>query len=122
MNLLSDTDSEVLVHLIDSYLKKGHKLFQAVRRTLNKVEGTYGIAVIYKDEPDKIIVAKKGSPLVIGIGDGENFIASDVNALIAHTSQVVYLEDNEIAEVYKDRFEAKSIHDEDIEKEFMMLI
>ncbi len=113
----SETDSEVLVHLIDSYLKQKHNLFDSVRYALNQVEGTYGIAVIYQDEPDKMIVAKKGSPLVIGIGDDENFIASDVNALIAHTSQVVYLEDDEIAEVYKDKFIAKDISDEEIIKE-----
>lgn len=113
----SDTDTEVLVKLIDSFLKTGSVLCEAVRFALNKVEGTYGIAVGFADEPDKIVVAKKGSPLVIGIGDGENFIASDVNALIAHTSQVVYLEDGEMAVVYKDRFEAKTIEDVDIQKE-----
>jgi glucosamine--fructose-6-phosphate aminotransferase (isomerizing) len=113
----SETDSEVLVHLIDSFIKKGNDLFNSVRYSLNEVEGAYGICVIYSDEPDKIIVAKKGSPLVIGIGDGENYIASDVNALIAYTSQIVYLEDDEIAVVYKDKFQARSISDEEIVKE-----
>lgn len=116
---VSDTDTEVLAHLIDDYSKKGHKLFQAVRYALNEVEGTYGIAVVSSSEPNKIIAAKKGSPLVIGIGAGENFIASDVNALIAHTSQVVYLEDNEIAEIYADKFFAKTIADSDIIKEII---
>ncbi|MFC2134923.1 glutamine--fructose-6-phosphate transaminase (isomerizing) [Bacteroidota bacterium] len=114
---ITDTDTEVLVKLIDSYLKKKNDLFQAVRYALNEVEGTYGIAVIYKHEPDKIIVARNGSPLVLGIGEGENFIASDVNALIAHTKQVVYFEDGEMAVVYKDKFTAKTIEDEAIEKE-----
>jgi len=113
----SETDKEVLVHLIDHYLKTKNNLFQAVRYALNEVEGTYGIAVIYKNEPEKIVVARKGSPLVIGIGKNENFVASDVNALIAHTSQVVYLEDGEVAEIYKDRFHAKTISDENIIKE-----
>ncbi len=113
----SETDTEVLAHLIDHYLKMKHSLFQAVRYALNEVEGTYGICVIYKREPDKIIVARKGSPLVIGIGENENFVASDVNALIAHTKQVVYLEDGEIAEVYKDSFTTKTISDETIIKE-----
>lgn len=113
----SETDTEVLAHLIDHYLKLKNNLFQAVRYALNEVEGTYGIAVIYKDEPDKIVVARKGSPLIIGIGKNENFVASDVNALIAYTSQVVYLEDGDIAEVYKDHFHAKNIHDEEIIKE-----
>lgn len=116
-NFLSETDTEVLAHLIDRYLKRKNNLFQAVRYALNEVEGTYGIAVIYKSEPDKIVVAKKGSPLVLGIGKNENFVASDVNALIAHTSQVVYLEDGEIAEVFKDHFHAKNIMDENIIKE-----
>lgn len=114
---VSETDTEVLAHLIDYYLKLKNNLFQAVRYALNEVEGTYGLAVIYKGEPDKIIAARKGSPLVIGIGKNENFIASDVNALIVHTSQVVYLEDGEIAEIYKDHFHAKTIHDEEIIKE-----
>ena len=113
----SETDSEVLVHLIDSFLKKKNDLFNSVRYALNEVEGAYGICVIYSDEPDKIIVAKKGSPLVLGIGDGDNYIASDVNALIAYTSQIVYLEDDEIAVVYKDKFYARSISDEEIVKE-----
>ncbi|MFZ5948706.1 MAG: glutamine--fructose-6-phosphate transaminase (isomerizing) [Stygiobacter sp.] len=114
---VSETDTEVLAHLIDHYLKLKNSLFNAVRYALNEVEGTYGIAVIYKNESDKIIVAKKGSPLVIGIGDKENFIASDVNALITHTRQVVYLEDGEIAEVHADCFKTKTIQDEEIIKE-----
>lgn len=114
---ISETDTEVLTHLIDDFLKKGNNLFKAIRLALSEVEGTYGIAVIYKNEPDKIVVAKKGSPLVIGIGDNENFIASDVNALIAHTSHVVYLEDGEIAEIYSDRFNAKTITNIDLQKE-----
>ncbi len=113
----SETDTEVLVKLVDYYIKKGNSLFQAVRYALIEVEGTYGIAVLYTKEPDKIVIAKNGSPLVIGIGDDENFIASDVNALISHTSQVVYLEDDEIVELYKDHFSAKNIKDENIIKE-----
>jgi glucosamine--fructose-6-phosphate aminotransferase (isomerizing) len=117
----SDTDSEVLVHLIDSFLKKGHDLFRAVRFALNEVEGTYGIAVIYTKESDKIVCAKKGSPLVIGVSENGHYVASDVNALIAHTKHVVYLEDGEIAEIFADRFFAKTIEDEDIQKEIIEL-
>jgi glucosamine--fructose-6-phosphate aminotransferase (isomerizing) len=113
----SDTDSEVLVHLIDSFLKKGHPLFKAVRLALTEVEGTYGLAVIYEGEQDKIVAARKGSPLVLGIGNNENFIASDVSAILAHTKQVIYLEDGELVEVYKDKFYAKTISDDEIEKE-----
>lgn len=114
---LSETDSEVLVHLIDSFLKRGNNLFKSVRMALTEVEGTYGIAVVYEGEPDKIVAARKGSPLVIGIGDNEHFIASDVSAIIAHTSQVVYLDDGELVAVYKDHFCVKTIADADIEKE-----
>jgi len=113
----TETDSEVLPHLIDSFLKKGYPLFKAVRLALTEVEGTYGIAVIYENEPDKIVAARKGSPLVIGLGDNENFVASDVSAILAHTKQVIYLEDGELVEVYKDKFIAKTITDAEIEKE-----
>ncbi|OGU67332.1 MAG: glutamine--fructose-6-phosphate transaminase (isomerizing), partial [Stygiobacter sp. GWC2_38_9] len=114
---VSETDTEVLAHLIDHYLKLKNSLFHAVRYALNEVEGTYGIAVIYNGEKDKIVVAKKGSPLVIGIGENENYIASDVTALIAYTKQVVYLEDGEIAEITANSFKTKTILDEDIIKE-----
>ncbi len=120
-SFVSETDSEVVVHLIDRYLKKNFKLATAVRFALNEVEGTYGIAVIYQKEPDKIVVARKGSPLVLGIGENENYIASDVNALIAHTNRIVYLDDNEIVEVYRDHFHAKNITDEDIIKEIQQV-
>lgn len=113
----SDTDTEVIAHLIDSFTKKGHKLFKAVRLALAEIEGTYGLAIISSNEPDKIIVARRGSPLVLGLGDNENYIASDVSALISHTKQVVYLEDGEVAEVTADGFVAKNIMDEDIQKE-----
>jgi len=113
----SDTDTEVLTNLIDKNIKERGNLFQGVRFALNEVDGTYGIAVFHKDYPDQIIVAKNGSPLVIGIGENENFIASDVNALIAHTSKVVYLEDHEMAVITKDGFKAKTISDEKIKKE-----
>lgn len=113
----SETDSEVLVHLIDSITKRGHNITKSVQLALHEVEGTYGLAVISSKEPDKIIAARKGSPLVVGIGDNENFLASDVSAIIAHTKQIVYLEDGEIAVIKKDEFTAKTIYDTEIEKE-----
>ena len=113
----SETDSEVLVHLIDNFIKKGYDLTKSVQLALHEVEGTYGLAIVYSKEPDKIIAARKGSPLVVGIGEGENFIASDVSAILAHTKQVIYLEDGEIAVIKKDSFNAKTIHDDEIEKE-----
>jgi glucosamine--fructose-6-phosphate aminotransferase (isomerizing) len=115
---ITDTDSEVIPHLIDSFIKKGMNLFNAVRAALTEVEGTYGLAIVYSKEPDKLVVARKGSPLVLGIGDGENFVASDVSAIIAHTKQVVYLEDGEVVEITKDNFVTKDLADEtEIEKE-----
>jgi len=116
-NFESDTDSEVFAHLIDSFLNKGYNLSKSVQMALNEIDGTYGIAVIYTLEPDKIIVARKGSPLVIGLGEGENFVASDVSAILAHTKQVIYLDDGEFAEINKDGYSVKTIADETIEKE-----
>ena len=113
----SDTDSEVFAHLIDSFLNKGYNLSKSVQMALNEVDGTYGLAVIYSKEPDKLIAARKGSPLVIGLGDGENFIASDVSAILAHTKNVIYLDDGEFAELYKDNYVVKTIADKQIEKE-----
>lgn len=116
-NFVSDTDSEVLVHLIDRFLNLDFDLCHSVQLALNEVVGTYGIAVIYKNEPDKIIVARKGSPLVVGLGNGENFIASDVSAILAHTKQVIYLDDGELAVISKDNFTVKTISDVEIKKE-----
>jgi glucosamine--fructose-6-phosphate aminotransferase (isomerizing) len=113
----SDTDSEVFAHLIDSFLNKGYNLSKSVQMALNEVDGTYGLAVIYSKEPDKLIAARKGSPLVIGLGEGENFIASDVSAILAYTKNVIYLDDGEFAEIYKDRYVVKTISDKLIEKE-----
>lgn len=113
----SDTDSEVFAHLIDSFLVKGYNLSKSVQMALNEVDGTYGLAVIYSKEQDKIIAARKGSPLVVGIGNGENFIASDVSPLLAYTKNVIYLDDGEFAEIYKDKYFVKTIADEKIEKE-----
>ncbi len=115
---ITQTDSEVIPHLIDSFIKQGYNLFNAVRASLGELEGTYGLAIIYSKEPDKLVVARKGSPLVLGVGDGENFVASDVSAIIAHTKQVVYLEDGEVVEVFKDHFVTKNLdEDGEIEKE-----
>jgi len=91
----SQTDTEVLAHLIESFYKDD--ITQAVRQALQLIEGTFGILVISANEPDKIVAARRGSPLVIGIGKDEVFMASDGSALVEHTRQVVYLEDDEMA-------------------------
>jgi glucosamine--fructose-6-phosphate aminotransferase (isomerizing) len=92
---ISDTDTEVLAHLIEEYWDGS--LERAVASALRLVTGTYGIAVVSDLDPGKIVGARKGSPLVIGVGQGENFVASDVSAILAHTKQVVYLGEEEMA-------------------------
>jgi glucosamine--fructose-6-phosphate aminotransferase (isomerizing) len=95
---LSDTDTEVLIHLIeDIQQKEGIRLGEAVRRALNQVVGAYAIVILSKDNPDELFAAKKGSPMVIGIGKDEFFIASDATPIVEYTKNVVYLEDEEIA-------------------------
>jgi glucosamine--fructose-6-phosphate aminotransferase (isomerizing) len=113
----SETDTEVLAHLIDSFLKKGYDIFKSTQFALQEVDGAYGIAVIYSLEPDKIIAARKGSPLIIGLGEDENFVASDVSAVLAHTKNVIYLEDGEIALLTKDDYSFKTINDDEVIKE-----
>ena len=96
----SDTDTEVLVQFI-GYLYKKEKLnfYDTVKLALKEVVGTYGILIMCEDEPEKLIAAKNGSPLLIGIGNDETFIASDVSAILDYTRNVLYLEDGEIAQL-----------------------
>ena len=91
----SETDTEVLAHLVEKYLE-GDDLAGAVQQALKRVIGTYGIAVICRQCPDTVVVARNGSPIVIGVGDDEYYVASDVGALVEHTKQIIYLDDNEI--------------------------
>lgn len=103
----SETDTEVLAKLI-GHLYDGN-LADAVRKALREVRGTFGIAVIHADEPDVIIAARRGSPLIIGVGHGENLIASDAAAIVQHTSQVIYLADNEVAVVRRKSFHTTTL-------------
>ncbi|MFZ9940744.1 MAG: glutamine--fructose-6-phosphate transaminase (isomerizing) [Luteolibacter sp.] len=107
-HFLSETDTEVLSHLIGD-CDKGD-LFQAVCDALHQVEGTFGIAVLSAREPDRIITARRGSPIVIGVGDGETIIASDASAIVAHTQQVIYLDDNDIAIVTADSVDIRDLN------------
>ena len=91
---LSETDTEVLAHLIEAF---GGEIDQAVRQALTVVQGTYGIAVVDARQPDRLVAARNGSPVVVGVGEREMFIASDVSALVRHTEQVLYLDDHEVA-------------------------
>jgi glucosamine--fructose-6-phosphate aminotransferase (isomerizing) len=108
----SETDSEVLANLIDFFLDKTETLTSAVQEAIKLVEGTYGIAVICNDEPDKIVAARKGSPLIIGIGNEEFFVCSDVSAIIIHTKNVIYLQDSEIVTITNKTFEITNIDNE----------
>ena len=112
----SGTDTEVLAHLIGDYYGKrpvkngnGSRLTQAVCDALREVIGTYGLAVISADEPDTIVGARRGSPLIIGIGAAENFLASDANAIVAHTKKVVYLNDYDVATITPERFDVLNL-------------
>jgi len=112
----SDTDTEALVHLIEEIYRQGIRFDEAVRLALTQVEGTYGIAVLCSDEPNMIVAARHGSPLVIGIGEGEHFVASDASAIINHTKNVTYLDDGEMAILQPGQMVVKTIHNEVVEK------
>ena len=110
----SETDTEVLVQLIGYFYKKGKLNFeQSVRAALQRVDGAYAIVVLNKDEPDSMIAARKGSPLVLGINEKEFFVGSDISPIISHTQQIIYLEDSQMAVIKNDNYEIKSI-DKDI--------
>src|SRR5688572_11359554 len=120
----SQTDTEVLAVLIGdlyadlkarNHIPPGASLLQrAVQAALHEVEGTYGIAVLSKDEPDTLVVARKGSPLIIGVGDSEYVVASDASAIVEHTTQVIYLNDNEMAVLKPESFRTSTIDDIDV--------
>jgi glucosamine--fructose-6-phosphate aminotransferase (isomerizing) len=104
----SETDTEVIAHLLASILKTEPDLLSAVRRAARELVGAYALAVIRPEEPDRLIVARAGSPLVIGVGQGEHFIASDVFALLPQTQRFMFLEEGDIAEIRRD---GVTIHD-----------
>lgn len=112
----SATDTEVLAHLIEVMYDKTRDLCTAVRLALSEVEGTYGLVVMSECEPDHIVAARKGSPLIVGVGDGENFVASDASAIVDHTRHVAYLSDGEIAEISTGGFRTMTIDDVAVNK------
>ncbi|MBR1779374.1 MAG: isomerizing glutamine--fructose-6-phosphate transaminase, partial [Clostridia bacterium] len=114
LTFYSDTDTEVIVNLLCFYKKEfpDASFFDVVKKVLSEIEGSYALAIMYQDEPDKLIVAKKNSPLIIGIAEGETFIASDVVAIVSNTKEIVRLDDGELAiikpgciEYFNDNFE-----------------
>lgn len=110
----SRTDTEVLAHLIALHFDG--KLDEAVRKTMSQVEGTFGMAVLHRDVPNEIVVARRGSPLIIGIGENETFAASDIAAMVAYTKEVVHLNENELALLSRDRFSISTVQAKAIQR------
>ena len=114
---LSETDTEVIPNLVDYYYRDGRNLFDAVVKAASKLEGSFAIGVIANNEPDKIIAVRKDSPLIVGLGENESFIASDIPAVLNHTRDVYLLEDKEFVILTKDGVELRNEDGEKIEKE-----
>jgi glucosamine--fructose-6-phosphate aminotransferase (isomerizing) len=113
----TQTDTEVIAHLVEKFYKTAGSLEEAVRLTVSQLEGTYGLVIMSKKEPDKIIGVRNGSPLIIGIASDENFLASDVSAILKHTQKVIYLDDHEMVTVRRDGFITKTIDNVTTNKE-----
>jgi len=113
VKLVSDTDTEALAHMIAAEATEGTSLQDAVRQTLRHVEGTYGLVVLDTKNPNELVVARNGSPIVLGIGESEMFVASDVAALVRYTKQVVYLDDAEVATVHASDFRTAALDERD---------
>jgi glucosamine--fructose-6-phosphate aminotransferase (isomerizing) len=112
----TETDTEVVAHLIEEEMKQGMKFVEAVRKTLKKLEGHYALVMIDADEPGIIVAAKQGPPLVVGLGDGENIIASDVAPLLAYTRDIIYLEDGEYIVATDKKVEVFNAKDEPVHR------
>ncbi len=113
VKLVSDTDTEALAHMIAAEATEGTSLEDAVRRTLRRVDGTYGLVVLDTQNPNELVVARNGSPIVLGIGESEMFVASDVAALVRYTKQVVYLDDAEVATVHAADYTTAALDERD---------
>ena len=113
----SQTDTEVLVRLIEDVVKQtGLTLGKAVRQALSQVKGTYGIALVSEDDPDMLIAARKGSPLILGVGEGEYFLGSDAAPIVEYTRKVVYLNDGELVVIRRKGFKVYSVDDVKLKK------
>ena len=116
-NFSSETDTEIIAHLIEQYGKEGLGFESAVRTALQDVRGAYAVAVICSDEPDKMIAAKLGSPLVVGQGQGEYFVASDIPAMLSHTREMIFLEDGEMVVFTRQRMTVTTLDGTPVEKQ-----
>jgi glucosamine--fructose-6-phosphate aminotransferase (isomerizing) len=112
----SDTDTEVIAHRIHHHLKKGGTLFEAVGRTVAELEGAYALAVVSESDPERIILAREGCPVVIGLGKNENFVASDIAALLPQTRTFVFLEEGDVAEVTRTSVRITDRNDKAVER------
>lgn len=112
---VSETDTEVLAHLVDSFYEGD--LLAAVTEALKNVEGTYGVACMAHEESGVLIVARRGSPIVLGVGDGETIVASDASAIIKHTRQAIYLDDNDIAKIEGGEIDIRSLDSGSVSRE-----
>ena len=115
----SETDTEIIPHLIEKYMNEGNDLLKSTQLTINRLIGSYALAVICTEEPDKIIGARKESPLIVGVSDHGNFLASDVPAILNETRNVIYLEDNEIIQLEKDKVTIMDKNLNEIQKEIV---
>lgn len=117
---LSQTDTEVLAHLIGE-LAGETDLLSALCAAMSRVKGTLGLAVIHADQPDRILVARRGSPIVIGVGEGETLVASDAAALVAHTNQVIYLDDDDVAAITPGSVDVRTVHNVPVARDIAQL-
>ena len=113
----SETDTETVAHLIDDYYKQGLELLEAVRRTLERIEGSYALGVLCTDYPEQLIAARKESPLIVGLGKNENFIASDIPAILTYTKDAYILGDKELAVIKANEVKLYDINGNEIHKE-----
>ncbi len=117
----STTDTEVVAHLIEKHLTPKMTLEDAVREALNEVEGSYALAVLSEKEPGKIVAARRGSPLIIGVQDGETFLSSDIPAILKYTSHVIYLNDFEVATVTEREIKVSNLKGQPVKKEITLI-
>lgn len=113
----SETDTETVAHMVDDYYKQGNDLLEAVRKTLERIEGSYALGVLCTDYPDQLIAARKESPLIVGLGKGENFIASDIPAILNYTKDAYILGDKELALIKADEVKLYDINGNEIKRE-----
>ncbi len=113
----SQTDTEVIAHLIHHYLSQGDDLLAALQRAVKELDGAYALAVISRDDPSRMVCARMGCPLLIGLGEGENFIASDVSAIVQATRRVIFLEEGDTAEVTREGVRVFDAHDGEVKRD-----